>query len=120
MSEDKQIKDAIKFCKEHLMMINSLSNQQAAYSKHTEEWEKIEHNLIELECKLYNELLLLEIEEVEYLFEELPVLSMLGLHLFKYFGKPEYSKEITLLSESAILLIGILGNAIKTSTENDE
>jgi hypothetical protein len=101
--------------KNYLTMIESLSNQQAIYEKESDNWLKIEHNLVEIECQLFNELLLFDYNETEYFFKEVPILSLLALHLWKYFDKPDFMNEITLLNESAIVLIGIFGNTIKNS-----
>lgn len=103
----------LKLCKDYLMMIDSLSNQQAIYAKNTKNWLKVEHNIVEIECKLFNELLLFDFKDTEFMFNELPILSILALHLFKYFDMPEFMNEITLLSPGAILLIGMLGNTFK-------
>lgn len=110
----------LKICKDYLTMIDSLTNQQSIYEKNSVEWLKIEHNIVEIECKLFNELLLFDFNETEYLFNEISILSILALHLFKYFNMPEFMNEITLLSPGAIILIGIFGNAVKGQVVNDE
>lgn len=114
------MQNRLKICKDYLMMIESLTNKQAIYAKNSKNWLKVEHNIVEIECKLFNELLLFDFQETEFMFNELPILSILGLHLFKYFDMPEFQNEISLLSPGAILLIRLLDNSIKNQNVFNE
>lgn len=96
--------EVLNYCE----MINSLTEQQVNYTQYTKEWTDLEHKLVELECKLFNNLLLLEMDATEYLFEEMPVLPMLGIHLHKYFENINYLNEIQLLEERSKMFIELI------------
>lgn len=81
-----------------LKMINALTEQQAPLEKYSASWNTLESLLVEEECKLFNDLILLELDEVEYLFETLPILPMLGLHLYKCMFTNNYKVVYNLLS----------------------
>ena len=96
-------------------MINSLTEQQAIYEKDTKEWNSLEQKLVEIECKLFNNLVLMELNETEYLFEQLPILPLLAIHIYKYFNNDQYKDIISILNEQSKLLITLIQKQIYTT-----
>lgn len=89
-------------------MINSLTEQQTVYNKDSADWLALEKKLVELECKLFNNLVLLELNETEYLFKQIAILPLLALHLYKYFDNKNFETEISVLNDQAKLLINLI------------
>lgn len=93
-----------------IKMINSLSEQQSSLVKDSVGWNTLEKHLIEEECKLFNDLISLELAEVEYLFKNLQILPMLGIHLYKCMFTVNYTIINDLLTEEAKKFITIMWN----------
>lgn len=93
-----------------IKMINSLSEQQSILEKDSAGWNALEKHLVEEECKLFNDLVKLELDEVEFLFQNLSILPMLGLHLYKCMFTINNTIVNDLLSEESKKFISIMWN----------
>lgn len=99
--------------------INALTEQQSVLERNSAGWNTLETKLIEEECKLFNNLVDLELQETEYLFEKLQILPMLGLHLYKCMFTNNSEIVNNLLSEQAkgfIILMWMYWQQVKGET----
>lgn len=100
----------------YLNIINTLSNEQQSFKKFSKDWIDIEQRIVEAECMLMNILILFQMqrnvknnfnfEERNLAKEQLQLVPIVGLHLYKYFEN-EYFKAIinNTLSQPARTLI---------------
>lgn len=100
----------------YLNIINTLSNEQQSFKKFSKDWIDIEQRIVEAECMLMNILILFQMqrnvknnfnfEERNLAKEQLQLVPIVGLHLYKYFEN-EYFKAIinNTLSKPARTLI---------------
>ena len=91
-------------------IINELSEQQSKSVNYSVGWNTIEKQIIEYECKLFNELIKLDIQEIEQLFKDIQILPALGLHLYKCMFTINYTIINDLLSEESKTFINIMWN----------
>ena len=91
-------------------IINKLSEQQAKSIKDSTGWNILETQIIEEECKLFNELIKLDTQEIEQLFKNSQILPVLGLHLYKNMFTINYKIINDTLSEEAKIFINMIWN----------
>ena len=85
------ISDLYKYC----IMLDTLYNQQNQYEK----------KIIELECKIFNELILLKNEDKFFLYSQLPILPIIGVHLYQVLQQPQNKDFKGLLKKETISLL---------------
>ena len=95
------ISDLYKYC----IMLDTLYNQQNQYEKKSEEWNILEKKIIELECKIFNELILLKNEDKFFLYSQLPILPIIGVHLYQVLQQPQHKDFKGLLKKETISLL---------------
>ena len=64
--------------------------------------------MVEEECKLFNEIVDIELQQSEYLFDNVPIIPMLGLHLYKCMFSNNYQLVNDLLSDPAKQLVTLM------------
>lgn len=111
----------------YLNIINTLSNEQQSFKKFSKDWIDIEQRIVEAECMLMNILILFQMqrnvknnfnfEERNLAKEQLQLVPIVGLHLYKYFEN-EYFKAIinNTLSNPARTLIDRMVEQFKKTT----
>ena len=60
----------------YCQMINSLTEMQSDYERNSNDWLKLERKIVEIECSLFNDVLELDVEIVEIIFQQLPIIPM--------------------------------------------
>jgi hypothetical protein len=99
-------------------IIESLKEQQSDFTEDSDEWLEIEKKIVEFECTLFNESVAINLINYETLEEKIPILVILGLHIFKYIDDDRFIEEILLLSDEAILILELILNQLNTIENN--
>lgn len=95
-------------------IIESLKEQQSGFIEDSDEWLKIEKKIVEFECTLFNESVAINLMNYETLKEKVPILVILGLHIFKYIDDDRFIEEVLLLSDEAILMLELILNQLNS------
>ena len=94
-------------------IIENLKEQQSDFTEDSDEWLEIEKKIVEFECTLFNESVAINLINYETLEEKIPILVILGLHIFKYIDDDRFIEEVLLLTDEAILLLELILNQLK-------
>ena len=95
-------------------IIENLKEQQSDFTEDSDEWLEIEKKIVEFECTLFNESVAINLINYETLEEKIPILVILGLHIFKYIDDDRFIEEVLLLTDEAILLLELILNQLNT------
>jgi hypothetical protein len=127
--DDKNVNEDVLLLefRNYLDIINTLSTEQQMFKKFSKDWIDLEQRIVESECVLMNILLLFQLQrnvisnfnffERQVAQEQLQLIPIIGLHLYKYFENELFKNIIdSNLSQSSRTLIEQMVKQFKQTT----